>query len=177
MGDADDADGEPDAAAAAGDLQPSNKETSPTLSGSDEATVIGTQSNALRDTEATEPQAVGHPSPSLSTSMDGQPISPMLQSVAVNSGQGDAASVSSNDSGPLWEAVGSLPRSTPALAQFDENEFASFEDGEVVDEEDEGPPPNQEANRTRNREDTQRLDEYVGTDRKEAVMDGFNLIR
>ncbi len=51
----DDADGEPDAAAA-GDTQPSNKEVSPTLSGSDEATVIGTQSNVLRDAEARELQ-------------------------------------------------------------------------------------------------------------------------
>ncbi len=114
----------------------------------------------------TKRQADGHSLPSLSTTVDGRPTSPVLQSVAENPGQDDVSSASSNDSGPLWEAVGSLPRSTPALAQFDENEFASFEDGEVADEEDEGPPPNQEANRTRSREDIQRLDEYVGEHRR-----------
>ncbi|RDX54665.1 hypothetical protein OH76DRAFT_1415411 [Lentinus brumalis] len=58
----------------------------------------------------------------------------------------DGLRAGSVDSGPLWSAVGSPPRLSPALAQFDECESRAYEDGEVqyvADEE--APPANQEA--------------------------------
>ncbi|KAI0719303.1 hypothetical protein C8T65DRAFT_736642 [Cerioporus squamosus] len=84
--------------------------------------------------------------------------------------KGGGDSVASYDSSSLWAALDSPPRSTPALAQFDEHEFAPYEDGELSGEE--LPPlPNQEPSRTRTdevaRERADRLDKYMAASEEE----------
>ncbi len=78
----------------------------------------------------------------------------------------------SSDSAALWAEVESPPRHVPTLAQFDEHEHAPFEDGEVEEDEDQGPPSNQEAVRRENVDDdfqyAGKLDNYnfVGEHRR-----------
>lgn len=49
----------------------------------------------------------------------------------------------SQDSELLWNAVGSIPRSTPAIAQFDDAEFTGYEEGELRRRDEDAPPANQ----------------------------------
>ncbi|RDX55008.1 hypothetical protein OH76DRAFT_1415080 [Lentinus brumalis] len=81
----------------------------------------------------------------------------------------------SQDSAALWEAVATPPRIAPVLALFDEHESNGYEEGEVetYEEEDRGPPPNQEAIRTQERADARErgriLDEAASEHRFSSV--------
>ncbi len=85
--------------------------------------------------------------------------------------QNSVPRAASEDSGPLWAAV-SPARVVPAVAQFDENEFLNFEEGEVEAEAEEEapPPPNQEANRRKDvetpREHAARREDVLGEHRR-----------
>ncbi|KAI0696750.1 hypothetical protein C8T65DRAFT_698297 [Cerioporus squamosus] len=82
------------------------------------------------------------------------------------SADGRSQRAASIDSAPLWKAVGSTPRFGPVLAQFDEQEFAPFEEGEVPRTEEAPPPANQKSlgaeDRELARERAERLDKYMG---------------
>ncbi|RDX52829.1 hypothetical protein OH76DRAFT_1416504 [Lentinus brumalis] len=73
----------------------------------------------------------------------------------------------SYDSAMLWTAVGTPTKHFQALAQFDDHEHAPFEDGEVEEQEDIGPPPNQEALRLEDAEEP-----YLGG----GNLDNYNFV-
>ncbi|KAI0718958.1 hypothetical protein C8T65DRAFT_736986 [Cerioporus squamosus] len=99
-------------------------------------------------------------SPPRSQSQDGDEVVSDVHRV-----RGSGHSVASGDSAPLWAALDSPPRTAPALAQFDEHEFTSYEDGELANEE-ASPKANQVATQSRldeeARERADRLDKYMG---------------
>ncbi len=73
----------------------------------------------------------------------------------------------SYDSAMLWTAVGTPTKHFQALAQFNDHEHAPFEDGEVEEQEDIGPPPNQEALRLEDAEEP-----YLGG----GNLDNYNFV-
>ncbi len=103
------------------------------------------------------------PTPSSSPSKSG-PVEVLANTAKDPEAQDDTQRATSQDSEVLWAAAGSPPRFTPPFAQFDDNEFVAYEDGEV-DAEEQAPPPNQEANRVRGAESTR---EHA--DRREKVL-------